>query len=246
MFPLELVSQNFKEEHLPSLRGVMRRLEDVIRDGSILIFLGGIAVIWLAPTLSRQTELLLSVPPTREAITLRPLQIFDEHGTSIGWWQITLNPTSVMIGDTAELEVTYQARRSELSPSISVSSLSAEIEHSDLPYTPEASTHEFDVHDIWASRGLKGNHIWHLSAEEGKTAPGRKSVILNFRVQPTSLQQRKVAINGQPITVNGSEVSIPFSVRTATGLPRQFSAICTAAFAALGAIGSSAAFLTVL
>jgi hypothetical protein len=196
--------------------------------------------------MSRQTELLLSVPPMREAITLRPLQIVDDYGTSIGWWQITLDPTSVMIGDTAELEVTYQARRSETSPSISVSSLSAEIEHSDLPYTPEASLHEFDVHDIWASRGLKGNHIWQLSAEEGKTAPGRKSVILNFRVQPANLQQRKVAINGQPITVNGSEVSIPFNVRTATGLPRQFSAVFTAALTTLGAIGSSAAFLTVL
>jgi hypothetical protein len=278
----------------------MRRLEDFVREWSILIFLGGLALVGLAPTLGRQTIRFFSAaPPARQSVTLRPLQIVDENGTEIGWWQIKLDPTSVMLGDTADLEVTYLANRDlfhpptqqDLPPELRYQSciernealqhwgqspadcgpppprenaklaplsvpqhaspppinlLNAAIKQSDLLYIPREDTYSFKLEDIFQSPMLSDNHIWHLTTEQGKTEPGRKSVIIAFRVEPANYKQREVEINGRSVAVNGSEVPIRFDVRTATGLPRQFGAICVATYTAVGAICSSAAFLTVL
>jgi hypothetical protein len=277
----------------------MNRLENFIRNWAVLIFLGGLALIGLAPTLSQRTAQLFSVPPTKQSLTLRPFYIVDQKGNRIGWWRIKLDPTSVMIGDTANLEVAYAANPALIHPPVPadlppaaryqrcmeanelakewqqppadcgappqgasapavtppasgnaptppISLLGARIKHSDLPFNPRQREHTFDLAAIFRSAGLSDNHIWHLTAEEGKTEPGRKSVIVAFQVEPSSFQQRAVDVNGKPVDVGGSEVPISFNVRTATGLPRQFGAICATIYAVLGAIGSSAAFLAVL
>ena len=277
----------------------MNRLENFVRNWSVLIFLGGLALIGFAPTLSQRTAQLFSVPPAKQPLTLRPLYIVDQKGNRIGWWRIKLDPTSVMLGDTANLEVAYVANpelvhppmpadlppaarfqrcveTNEMlkewqqppadcgapppgasapattqsaagnAPTIPISLLSARIKHSDLPFNPHQREHSFDLAAIFQSKVLSDNHIWHLTAQDGKTEPGRKSVIVAFQVEPSSFQQRQVDVNGKPVDVSGSEVPISFNVRTATGLPRQFDAICATLYAVLGAIGSSAAFMVVL
>jgi hypothetical protein len=87
----------------------MRHSEPSFPVLGILIVIGGIALGALAPMLSNKTVQLFLKQASMEPFSLRPLYVVNQRGTTIGWWQIRLIPKDVMIGDTADLEVTYAA-----------------------------------------------------------------------------------------------------------------------------------------
>jgi hypothetical protein len=265
----------------------------------ILVILGGIALMVLAPMLSDKTVQLFGEETSTGSLSLRPLYVLNERGATIGWWQIRLIPKDVMIGDTADLEITYAAnaallnkplptpgpghgkqqltcaeanalraswggRRQDCSPAAGqdareaepaiaeqsvlpqLTMLRARIINSDLPYAPQEDSHDFSLAAIVQSPLLSENHVWHLLANQPNTAPGRKSLLIAFQVQPASYQQREAEIGGQSVLLNGSELPVAFNVLTEYGLPRHVRAIFTAGYTTLAAICSSTAFLMVL